>query len=124
MYKFAKKVKIFSLSPLKKYDVYIDIETGNVIDTVSLIAHTDVQGVAKTYYNGTKARGLGRGRLPDRCDHHHQRCSGCLRAPGRCALGAAVVLLGPGGHHTASGRGQEADGDNLARPNPGPLAAE
>lgn len=54
MYKFAKKVKIFSLSPLKKYDVYIDIETGNVIDTVSLIAHTDVQGVAKTYYNGTK----------------------------------------------------------------------
>jgi len=54
MYKFAKKVKIFSLSPLKKYDVYIDIETEKVIDTVSLIAHTDVQGVAKTYYNGTK----------------------------------------------------------------------
>ena len=37
-YKFAKKVRVFSLSPLKKYDVYVDM-AGNVIDTVSLIAH-------------------------------------------------------------------------------------
>lgn len=52
-YKFAKKVRVFSLSPLKKYDVYVDM-AGNVIDTVSLIAHTDVQGVANTYYNGAQ----------------------------------------------------------------------
>lgn len=52
VYRFAKRVKIFSFLPLKKYNVYIDVRSGEVIKQVSLLPHADVLAQANTYYNG------------------------------------------------------------------------
>ncbi len=54
VFSFAKRVKIFSIKPLKKYYVYVDVANGEVVKQVSLLHHTDVQRQAATYYNGTQ----------------------------------------------------------------------
>ncbi len=51
-FRLAKKIKIFSLQPLKKYNVYIDAQTGEVLNSVSLLPLSDVQCTAHTYYSG------------------------------------------------------------------------
>ncbi|MDO4726247.1 MAG: M4 family metallopeptidase [Porphyromonadaceae bacterium] len=54
IFRLAKKIKIFSLQPLKKYNVYIDAQTGKVLKSVSLLPLGDVQCTAHTYYSGVQ----------------------------------------------------------------------
>ena len=37
----AKKVRVFSLNPLKHYNVFVNARTGKVLDKITLIPHTD-----------------------------------------------------------------------------------
>ncbi len=53
--KLAHKVRIDSYSPFVMCNIYVDTKTGNVINKVSLIAHTDVSGTAQTLYSGTQS---------------------------------------------------------------------
>lgn len=50
----AKKVRVFSLNPLKHYNVFVSARTGKVLDKITLIPHTDEQCKAQTYYDGEK----------------------------------------------------------------------
>lgn len=52
VFRLAKKVKIFSIQPLKKYYAYIDAHTGKLLRKISLMYCSDVEGQAHTYYNG------------------------------------------------------------------------
>lgn len=52
VFRLAKKVKIFSIQPLKKYYAYIDAHTGKLLRQISLMYCGDVEGQAHTYYNG------------------------------------------------------------------------
>jgi Zn-dependent metalloprotease len=53
-FKLARMVRIDSYKPFMMYNVYIDAQTGDVINTVSLIADADVPGTAQTLYSGAQ----------------------------------------------------------------------
>ncbi|MBW6483065.1 MAG: M4 family metallopeptidase [Vicingaceae bacterium] len=52
--KLAQKVRIDSYSPFTMCYVYIDAQTGEVLNKINLIAHADVPGTAQTLYSGTQ----------------------------------------------------------------------
>ncbi|WP_448606110.1 M4 family metallopeptidase [Paenimyroides ceti] len=52
---FAKKVSLFSAVPLKGITLYIDAQSGAVINEYSNIKHADVQGSGTTYYRNTQS---------------------------------------------------------------------
>ena len=54
-YKLAYKVRIDAANPFTMCYVYVDAETGNVINKVNLIAHADTPGTAVTLYSGTQS---------------------------------------------------------------------
>ena len=54
MFYLTKKVRIESLMPLVRYDVFIDAQTGEIMKKISLIHNTDVQGTAQTFFKGTQ----------------------------------------------------------------------
>jgi Zn-dependent metalloprotease len=51
-YRLAIKVRVESINPMKVSDVYIDAETGEVLNEISLINNIDVAGTAQTMYKG------------------------------------------------------------------------
>lgn len=51
---FAKKVSLFSAVPLKGITLFIDAQSGAVINEYSKIKHADVQGSGTTYYRNTQ----------------------------------------------------------------------
>jgi Zn-dependent metalloprotease len=53
-YKLAYKVRIDALNPLVMCNVYIDAITGEVINKINLISHSDVSATANTLYSGTQ----------------------------------------------------------------------
>ncbi|MCL2597320.1 MAG: M4 family metallopeptidase [Paludibacter sp.] len=53
-YYLAKKVRIESFSPVVRYDVFVDANTGEVLKKLSLIYNTDVQGTAQTLLYNTQ----------------------------------------------------------------------
>ena len=48
------KVRIDSYSPFKMCNVFIDTETGKIINKVNLVAHADTPGTGQTMYSGTQ----------------------------------------------------------------------
>lgn len=52
--KLTHKVRIDSYSPFEMCYIYIDVQSGNVLNKVNLIAHADVAGTAQTLYSGTQ----------------------------------------------------------------------
>lgn len=54
-YRLAEKVKIFSLTPMRKYNVYIDVENGETLRQVSLLPHADITVTANTYFDGARS---------------------------------------------------------------------
>jgi len=53
--KLAQKVRIDSYNPFTMCYVYIDAQTGNVLNKINLIAHADVPGTATTLYSGSQS---------------------------------------------------------------------
>ena len=53
--KLAQKVRIDSYNPFTMCYVYIDAQTGNVLNKINLIAHADVPGTAQTLYSGSQS---------------------------------------------------------------------
>ncbi len=53
-FKLCYKVNVFSESPYDNVDVYIDAQTGKVINKIGKIANADVVGTANTLYSGVK----------------------------------------------------------------------
>lgn len=53
-FKLCYKVNIFSELPYDDVDVYIDAQTGKLINKIGKIANADVIGTANTLYSGTK----------------------------------------------------------------------
>jgi Zn-dependent metalloprotease len=53
-YIFAHKVKIESMNPLVLKDMYIDVKTGKLINSINLVAHIDTPATANTLYSGTQ----------------------------------------------------------------------
>lgn len=51
-YRLAIKVRVESTNPIMVSDVYIDAETGEVLNEISLINNIDVAGTAQTMYKG------------------------------------------------------------------------
>lgn len=54
-YRLAEKVKVFSLTPMKKYNVYIDVENGETLRQVSLLPHADITVTANTFFDGLRS---------------------------------------------------------------------
>lgn len=52
--KLAQKVRIDSYNPFVMCNVYIDAQTGSVLNKINLIAHADVPGTAQTLYSGNQ----------------------------------------------------------------------
>ena len=50
----TKKVRIESFMPLVRYDVFVYVQTGEIMKKVSFIHNTDVQGTAQTLFKGTQ----------------------------------------------------------------------
>jgi len=53
--KLAQKVRIDSWQPFEICYIYIDVQTGNVLNKVNLVAHADVAGTGQTMYSGTQS---------------------------------------------------------------------
>ncbi len=53
--KLAQKVRIDSYSPFIMCYVYIDAQTGGVLNKINLIAHADVAGTGQTMYSGSQS---------------------------------------------------------------------
>jgi len=53
--KLAQKVRIDSYNPFTMCYVYIDAQTGNVLNKINLIAHADVPGTGQTMYSGNQS---------------------------------------------------------------------
>ncbi len=53
-FRLCYKINISCEKPYNIVDVYIDAQTGTVLNTISKIAHSDVTGSASTLYSGTK----------------------------------------------------------------------
>lgn len=53
--KLAKKVRIDSWQPFEMCYIYIDVQTGNILNKVNLVAHADVAGTGQTMYSGTQS---------------------------------------------------------------------
>jgi len=53
-YKLAYKIEIYSLIPLQRKFIYVDAITGNIIHSINMIQHTDVNAVGVTKYNGNQ----------------------------------------------------------------------
>jgi Zn-dependent metalloprotease len=49
------KVRIDAPNPVRMNNVFVDAFTGEIINTVSLIAHADVSGTAQTLYSGKQS---------------------------------------------------------------------
>ena len=54
-FKLCYKINIFSELPYDNVDVYVDAQTGKLVNKIGKIAHADVVGTANTLYSGTKA---------------------------------------------------------------------
>ncbi len=54
-YKLSYKIRIDALNPLVMCNVYIDALTGEVINKINLISHSDISGTANTLYSGTQS---------------------------------------------------------------------
>jgi len=52
--RLAYKVRIDSYTPFEMCNVFIDTETGKVINKVNLVAHADTPGTAQTLYSATQ----------------------------------------------------------------------
>lgn len=53
--KLAYRVRIDSYSPFTMCYIYVDTETGEILNKVNLIAHADVPGTGQTLYSGTQS---------------------------------------------------------------------
>jgi Zn-dependent metalloprotease len=53
--KLVHKVRIDSYSPLVMCHVYVDANTGEVVNKINLIAHADVPATGQTYYSGAQS---------------------------------------------------------------------
>jgi len=53
-YTLAYKVRIDAYQPYVMANVFVDVKTGEVIEDISLIAHTDTEATANTLYSGTQ----------------------------------------------------------------------
>ncbi len=53
-YKLAYKIEIYSIIPLQRKYIYVDAITGNVIHSINMIQHTDVNATGVTKYNGNQ----------------------------------------------------------------------
>ena len=53
-YRLAYKVEIYSLKPLVRKFIYIDALNGEVLHSINMIQHTDVNAVGVTKYNGNQ----------------------------------------------------------------------
>jgi Zn-dependent metalloprotease len=52
--KLAHKVRIDSYTPFAMCYVYVDTQTGNVLNKINIIAHADVTGTAQTLYSANQ----------------------------------------------------------------------
>ena len=53
--KLTHKVRIDSYSPFEMCYVYVDAQTGKILNKVNLIAHADVAGTGQTMYSGSQS---------------------------------------------------------------------
>jgi Zn-dependent metalloprotease len=53
-YRITYKVNIYAQTPLKKVDVYVDAQYGNIVYTMDKLITSDVLGTAVTKYSGTQ----------------------------------------------------------------------
>jgi len=53
-YIFAHKVKIESMNPFVFKDLYIDVKSGKLLNSINLVAHIDTPATANTRYSGTQ----------------------------------------------------------------------
>ncbi|MBS1557823.1 MAG: M4 family metallopeptidase [Bacteroidetes bacterium] len=53
--KLTHKVRIDSWSPFEMCYVYVDVQNGNVLNKINLIAHADVAGAGQTMYSGSQS---------------------------------------------------------------------
>jgi Zn-dependent metalloprotease len=53
--KLAQKVRIDSYNPFTMCYVYVDAQTGSVLNKINLIAHADVPGTGQTMYSGSQS---------------------------------------------------------------------
>ena len=53
--KLAQKVRIDSYNPFTMCYVYVDAQTGHVLNKINLIAHADVAGTGQTMYSGSQS---------------------------------------------------------------------
>jgi Zn-dependent metalloprotease len=53
--KLTHKVRIDSWSPFEMCYVYIDAQTGDVVNKINLNAHADVSGIGQTMYSGSQS---------------------------------------------------------------------
>lgn len=53
-YIFAHKVKIESMNPFIFKDLYINVKTGKLLNSINLMAHIDTPAIANTLYSGTQ----------------------------------------------------------------------
>jgi Zn-dependent metalloprotease len=52
--KLSYKIRIDALEPLFMKNIFVDATTGKILNSISLIANTDVTGTASTYYSGSQ----------------------------------------------------------------------
>ena len=52
--KLARKVRIDSYSPFTMCYIYVDAQTGTVLNKINVIAHADVPGTGQTLYSGNQ----------------------------------------------------------------------
>lgn len=53
--KLAKKLNVVSYSPLKSFDVYIDAQSGEIIDSFNKIHTADTPSTSATYFRGSQS---------------------------------------------------------------------
>ncbi len=54
-FRLCYKIKIASEKPYDIQDVFVDAQTGEIVNKISKISHTEVTGTANTLYSGTKS---------------------------------------------------------------------
>lgn len=53
VHRYVYKIDVYAQKPLGRWDIYIDAETGTVLNKVSKLCSADVKGTAVTKYHGT-----------------------------------------------------------------------
>lgn len=54
-YRLAYKIRIDAAKPFTMVNVFVDVNTGKILNKVNLIAHADVAGTGQTMYSGSQS---------------------------------------------------------------------